>query len=102
MLSSGSRTNDVIYALPFGRGMRFGSKMSSSMDAVFGGWRVSAVGNAESGTPFSVTEETDPSGSGGSYGTLPNRIGPGTLGSPTTHRGFDPTAFTVNPNNSGV
>lgn len=95
-------TNDVIYALPFGRGMRFGSKMSSGMDAVFGGWRVSAIGNAESGTPFSVTEETDPFGSGGSYGTLPNRIGPGTLGSPTIHQWFDSTAFTVDPNNSGV
>ena len=82
--------------------MRFGSKMSSGMDAVFGGWRVSAIGNAESGTPFSVTEETDPFGSGGSYGTLPNKIGPGTLGSPTIHQWFDSTAFTVDPNNSGV
>jgi hypothetical protein len=95
-------TNDVIYALPFGRGMKYGSKMSRGIDTVVGGWRVSAIGTAESGTPFSVTEETDPFGSGGSYGTLPNRIGPGKLGSPTIHQWFDPTAFTVDPSNSGM
>ncbi len=95
-------TNDVIYTLPFGRGMRFGSNMSRGLDAAVGGWRVSAVGTAESGTPFSVTEETDPFGSGGSYGTLPNRLGPGKLASPTISRWFDPTQFAVNPNNSGV
>jgi hypothetical protein len=94
-------TNDVIYALPVGRGMKFGSNMSRGMDAAVGGWRISAVGTAESGTPFSVTEETDPFGSGGSYGTLPNRIGPGKLASPTIKQWFDPTVFTVNPSNSG-
>ena len=94
-------TNDVIYALPLGRGMKFGSNMSRGMDAVVGGWRISAVGTAESGTPFSVTEETDPFGTGGSYGTLPNRIGPGKLASPTIKQWFDPTAFTINQSNSG-
>jgi hypothetical protein len=96
-------TNDVIYALPFGRGMKFGSNMSRGMDSVLGGWRITAVGVAESGTPFSVTEETDPFGTGGSYGTLPNRIGSGKLSSGATiHGWFDPTAFTVDPSNSGL
>jgi Carboxypeptidase regulatory-like domain len=95
-------TNDVIYALPFGRGMRFGSNMSRGMDAAVGGWSISAIGVAESGTPFSVTEETDPFGSGGSYGTLPNRIGPGKLSAPSIQQWFDPTAFVVNPSNSGM
>jgi hypothetical protein len=95
-------TNDVVYALPFGRGMHFGSNMSRGLDAVVGGWRLSAVGTAESGTPFSVNEETDPFGSGQSYGTLPNRIGSGKLSTASIHQWFDPTAFTVNPNDSGV
>jgi hypothetical protein len=94
-------TNDVIYALPIGRGMKFGGNMSRGMDAAVGGWRISALGTAESGTPFSVTEETDPFGTGGSYGTLPNRLGPGNLASPTIKQWFDPNAFSVNPNNSG-
>ena len=95
-------TNNVIYALPFGRGMRFGPNMSGVLDSIVGGWRVSAVGVAESGTPFSVTEETDPFGTGGSYGTLPNRIGSGKLSNPTIHQWFDSTAFTVDPSNSGL
>lgn len=95
-------TNSIIYDLPFGRGKKFGNSMSAGVDDVLGGWRVSVIGTAESGTPFSVTEETDPFGSGGSYGTLPNRIGPGKLASPTIERWFDPSAFVVNPSNSGV
>jgi hypothetical protein len=95
-------TNDVVYALPFGRGMQFGSNMSRALDAAVGGWRISAVGTAESGTPFSVTEETDPFGSGQSYGTLPNRIGSGQLATHSIRQWFDPTAFTVNPSDSGV
>lgn len=95
-------TNDIIYNLPFGRGMKFGGNMSPALDAVLGGWKVSAIGIAESGTPFSVTEETDPFGSGGSYGTLPNRIGPGKLASPTIQQWFDSTAFTIDPSNSGL
>ncbi|MGH9587049.1 MAG: carboxypeptidase regulatory-like domain-containing protein [Acidobacteriaceae bacterium] len=95
-------TNDVIYDLPFGRGMRFGSNISRGLDSVLGGWRVSAIGTSSSGQPFSVTEETDPFGSGGSYGTLPNRIGSGKLSTPSIRKWFDPTAFVVNPTNSGV
>jgi Carboxypeptidase regulatory-like domain len=95
-------TNNIIYDLPYGRGRRFGSNISRGVDDLLGGWKVSAIGVAESGTPFSVTEETDPFGSGGSYGTLPNRIAPGKLASPTIMQWFDPTAFTVDPSNSGV
>jgi hypothetical protein len=95
-------TNNIIYDLPFGRGRRFGNNMSPGMDTVLGGWKVTAIGIFQSGSPFSVTEETDPFGSGGSYGTLPNRIAPGKLASPTIKQWFDPTAFTVVPSNSGV
>jgi len=95
-------TNDVIYELPFGRGKTFGRNMSRGLDYALGGWRVSAVGVLQSGTPFSVTEETDPFGSGGSYGTLPNRIRTGDVSNPTIHRWFDSTAFAVVPNNSGI
>jgi hypothetical protein len=95
-------TNSVIYNLPFGRGMRFGQNMSRGLDYAFGGWRLAVVGVAQSGTPFSVTEETDPFGSGQSYGTLPNRTGSGKLSNPTIQRWFDPTAFAIVPSNSGI
>ena len=95
-------TNDVIYDLPFGRDKKFGTNMSRGLDIALGGWRISAIGISQSGTPFSVTEETDPFGSGGSYGTLPNRIGSGSLSNRSIHHWFDQTAFTVNPSNSGI
>lgn len=95
-------TTEALYALPLGRGKLVGSNMSRGLDSAIGGWRVSIVEVAESGTPFSATEETDPFGTGGSYGTLPNRIGSGKLGNPTIHQWFDPTAFTVDPSNSGL
>jgi hypothetical protein len=95
-------TTEALYALPFGRGKVFGSNMSSGLDYAIGGWRLAVVEVAESGTPFSATEETDPFGTGGSYGTLPNRIGSGKQGNPTIHQWFDPTAFTVDPSNSGL
>ena len=95
-------TNDVIYELPFGRGKRFGHDMSRGLDYALGGWRISAVGVLQSGTPFSVTEETDPFGSGQSYGTLPNRLQSGKLSNPTIQHWFDSTAFAVVPSNSGI
>jgi len=44
----------VVYQLPFGRGRKFGSHMGKALDAVIGGWQVSATYRLTSGFPTSV------------------------------------------------
>lgn len=47
-------TGDFIYALPFGRGKRFGSGINRFADAAVGGWTLSGITRLSSGLPFSV------------------------------------------------
>jgi hypothetical protein len=94
-------TNNVIYALPFGRGMRLGSNIPRSLDYVLGGWRVSVLGIAQSGSPFTPTQSDRPFGTP-QYGLRPNRIGRGKFASPNIQAWFDPSAFAVVPANSGL
>ncbi len=42
-----------VYELPFGRGKKFGPH-SGAANAVFGGWRVSAIQRYQSGTPIAI------------------------------------------------
>lgn len=44
----------LVYELPFGRGRRFMSSTNGFMDAVIGGWQVSAINTAQAGTPFNI------------------------------------------------
>ena len=88
----------VIYALPFGRGMRFGSNISRPLDLALGGWRFGAIVQAQSGTPFTPTMEADPANTGYSYDQRPNRNGSGKLSNPTIAKWFDYTAFSVPAN----
>lgn len=57
-LSSLDRRNifslDWVYALPFGRGRRYGTNFSGWEDALFGGWEVTGIMTASSGSPFSA------------------------------------------------
>jgi len=43
-----------VYELPFGRGKTYGSSSSSVLDAVFGGWKVSASAFLYSGFPVTI------------------------------------------------
>lgn len=58
-LSSADRpqvlTLAYIYDLPFGKGKMFASQMNPVMDAVFGGWKASAVQHYQSGTVIGVS-----------------------------------------------
>ena len=96
--------NSLTYDLPIGRTLRFGKDMPRALDYVAGGWRLSAIGQMQSGTPFTVTESTDPLNSGRAYGTAPFRVGSGKLSDPTISRWFDYTSssFQVDPTGSGV
>ena len=42
------------YGLPFGRGKWIGNSWSKPIDAVVGGWRVSGIATAQTGSPFKV------------------------------------------------
>jgi hypothetical protein len=45
----------LLYELPFGHGRRFGDSSNGLVDAVLGGWQISAINTAQAGTPFNVT-----------------------------------------------
>jgi hypothetical protein len=45
----------LVYDLPVGRGRHFGRNMNGALDAVVGGWQISAVNTAQAGTPFNIT-----------------------------------------------
>ncbi len=79
--------------LPFGRERRFGSGVSRAVDAVIGGWEISAFFTLQSGFPLQVTQ---------SGGTLWNGMQrPNLIGDPATHGDihdrlngyFNPAAF---------
>lgn len=89
---------NLIYALPFGRGMSFGSNMSRPLDLVLGGWRFGAIVQAQSGNPFTPTMEADPANTGYIYDQRPNRNGSGKLSHPSIAQWFDYTAFSVPAN----
>ncbi len=55
----------VVYELPFGRGKQFGSGMSSVVDAVAGGWRVSSGFIFHSGFAQTIFASSDTSGTHG-------------------------------------
>jgi hypothetical protein len=47
-----------IWELPFGRHKRFGGGMNRALDALVGGWQISATYRQTSGLPFSVSDGT--------------------------------------------
>lgn len=84
----------LIYELPFGRGRRFATQ-NPALNYVVGGWQISSIFQAHSGTSF-----TPLMGTGNLTGSLagqwyPNRVPgkSGKLSHPTIHEWFDPTAF---------
>ena len=49
-----NNTTSVLYEVPVGRGRRFASKMNKGLDAVVGGWQLSAINNAWTGQPLNL------------------------------------------------
>ncbi len=107
----------LLYALPFGRGKRFGGGMNRLLDAAVGGWQVSSIFLVQSGPFLSPTfsgGQGDPSGTGSGLsaaangGALPGRSQkvdrvPGVSTTPTNRSAsgwFNKAAFTCpgNPN----
>lgn len=90
-------TGMIMYALPFGRGQRFGSTMPRAADEIAGNWNIVLVTTERGGQYFTPSfSGSDPSNSG-LVGGIPDRICNGNLGRghrSTTHW-FDASCFAV-------
>ena len=49
-----NNVTSVVYQLPFGKGRKFGSHMNPVLDAVLGGWELTTINTAHTGTPLNV------------------------------------------------
>jgi len=81
-----------LYALPFGRGRKFGGSSSGFTEAMIGGWNFAGIYTFGTGFPFTPNIGPDEANIG-LGGQVPIRIGNGSLANPTIHEWYDPTAF---------
>jgi hypothetical protein len=81
------------YDLPFGRGQKYGTNMNRGLDAVAGGWTVSAIYQAHSGYPITVIDSRRPSNQGSRGNERPNLIGNPQVDNPTLDHWLDINAF---------
>jgi hypothetical protein len=49
-----NNTTSFVLEVPFGRGRKFGRSMNGGLDAIVGGWQVSAIVNSQSGLPLNI------------------------------------------------
>ena len=49
--------SNILYELPFGRGQKFFSGANRALDAIIGGWQVSAIVRWQSGSPISILSQ---------------------------------------------
>jgi hypothetical protein len=99
-LNRGNSTFDVrhnvvlswTYELPFGAGKMFLKNAHGLTQLLAGGWQLNSIDTFQSGTPYTVTMQTNllNIGSGTQW---PNRIGSGATADQTINHWFDPTAF---------
>jgi outer membrane receptor protein involved in Fe transport len=83
-----------LYALPFGRGQKFGPNWNGVTNAVLGGWQLNLIYTARSGTPYDVyyndgNPTVRPDLAGDPYANVSQRF-----------RYFNPAAFAGVPKNS--
>lgn len=78
-------TGSLVYHLPFGKGLKFGSNWNRAVDAIAGGWQIGVLPTLHTGFPLTIKLANDPSGTNArSYrpnviGTPhdPHQVGPG-------------------------
>jgi hypothetical protein len=93
-----------VYALPFGRGQRYGANLTGWANGLAGGWRMDSIATIQGGLPFTPQLSYNPSNNGDTRNPVrpfvnPNFAGPVIEGSP--NQWFNPSAFLAPPNNSG-
>jgi hypothetical protein len=62
-----------VYALPFGRGRKFGTGMNPWQNAILGGWQVNGITALQTGQPLNLT--TQNTSGAGNAALRPNNIG---------------------------
>jgi hypothetical protein len=71
-----NNTSTVLYDLPVGKGKRFGSSWNRGVDALLGGWRLTAINTMNTGSPVNLTYSPAAAFSvSGSPNYRPNLIG---------------------------
>jgi hypothetical protein len=99
-LSSFDRTQvfvgSLVWAIPFGRGTTLGSRLPGAVNGLLGGWQLSGILLAESGTPFSALMSCADINAEGDN-CRPNRIASGALpaGRRSVAEWFDTGAFVI-------
>lgn len=83
-----------MYALPFGRGQRWGDHWNGVLNAVAGGWQTNLIFLAQSGTPFDVICNSD------NPEVRCNLVGLPSAGLTKPYQYFNPAAFAPVPTNS--
>ena len=88
--------NTLVYELPFGKGRKFASGVNRLTDLLIGGWQMSSILTLQTGRFLTPTfSGGDPSGTNAASrgGSRPDRIGDGSLDSPTRDAWVDRNAF---------
>jgi hypothetical protein len=82
---------NAVYELPFGRGKRLLHELHPGVDAVLGGWQLSAINSFVSGAPLSISVPGATLGNG--WGTRANLVGEPNVSSPSATEWFNTAAF---------
>jgi len=91
--------SNFIFQLPFGRGRYWMKNAHRAIDAVLGGWQLTGIATAFSGSPLTVTSTRAQTNFGLGRAVRADRIGSGELESRSLAKWFDTSAFTVPPAN---
>ncbi|HEY3826103.1 MAG TPA: TonB-dependent receptor [Bryobacteraceae bacterium] len=89
-------TGSLVWEIPFGHGRAWASRLPGALDAVVGGWQLSGIFVAQSGSPFSVLMScADVNAQGNNC--RPNRLANGALpaGQQSIAGWFDTAAFAI-------
>jgi len=95
---------NALYALPFGRGKRYGNDLEGWKSQFISGWSLSSIVTLQSGFPLTPQLSYNPSNNGDTKNPVrpflnPNFKGPVVLGNP--NQWFNPAAFIAPPSTSG-
>lgn len=85
------------YAVPVGKGRRWGSQTPGAVDAILGGWSLSGIVQARTGFPITVTDGSAPSLQGVRGNERPNCVGNPVPSDQNITRWLDINAFSRAP-----
>lgn len=88
----------LVYDVPFGRGRKFGSGISTAADHIIGGWQFNTLVNFRGGLPYHVIVPGDIANVGNPWPYIrANLVGDHRLSNPTPERWINTDAFEAPP-----